>query len=215
MVGSIWLLVMSFPITGFLLMRPLEVEAGDYGKPSELAQKGVRYVVVLGGETVTGDSSPADRWRCTIPRVMEGVRLRNGIPGSILILSGGSSPGSQSQAEAMAALPRQLGVPKQFLILETRAWDTMDEANLFARVVSKGPFALVTSAIHMPRSMELFRNLGLNPIGCPCEFRTKRWPAVERWFLPDADGLLDSQEAIHEYLGRLWFKIRKIAADLS
>jgi uncharacterized SAM-binding protein YcdF (DUF218 family) len=194
-------------------MRPLEVEAGDYGKPSELAQKGVRYIVVLAGRSVTGDSSPADRWGCTIPRVMEGVRLRSGIPHSMLILSGGSSPGTQSQAEAMAALPIQLGVPKKFLMLETRAWDTMDEANLFAQVVGKGPFALVTSAIHMPRSLALFRNLGLNPIGCPCEFRTKRWPGVERWFLVNAGGLLASQEAIHEYLGMLWFKIRKITAD--
>jgi len=213
--GSIWLLVMSLPITGFLLMRPLEIEAGGYGNPSELAKEGVRYIVVLSGDTVTGDSSPTDRWGHSILRVMEGIRLRQGIPNSILVLSGASSPGSQSQADAMATLPSQLGVPKQSLMLETRAWDTIDEAKLFAHVVGKEPFALVTSATHLPRSMEIFRNLGLKPLGCPCDFRTKKWPATERWFLPGAEGLLDSEYAIHEYLGRLWFMIRTVVRPLQ
>lgn len=106
--GTMLLFVASLPITGFLLMNHLESQAGSYADPTKLRKEGVRYIIVLGGALVTNDSTPADRWDCAILRVMEGVRLQQQIPGSVLVLSGGSMPGKSSQAEAMAALPLSL-----------------------------------------------------------------------------------------------------------
>jgi len=212
--GMLWLLVMSFPITGYLLRHPLEVEAGTYADPKDLAQKGVRYIVVLGASTVTDDASPVDRWEQGLFRLMEGVRLWKGIPGATLMLSGGSYPGRSSTAEAMAVLPEQMGVPRKALVLETRAWDTVDEARIFRETVGNKPFALVTSALHMTRSLALFRSLGTNPIPCPCDFRTNRLPAWYRWFLPGVDGLENSQLALHEYIGKMWLHVRRLAIDL-
>ncbi len=222
LLGTLLLLVMSLPITGFLLTHHLEAKAGDYGNPSELAQKGVRYIVVLAHSTVTGESLAADRWGRSILGVMEGMRLRKGIPNSVLVLSGGSSPGRQSEAEAMAELPCELGVPRESLVLETRAWDTLDEARIFAQVVGKEPFALVTLAEHMPRSMELFEAFGLHPVSCPYDFATRErptltaqnWPLLYKWFVPNAGSLLESHSAIHEYVGILWFRIRRVLVGL-
>ncbi|MFH1116232.1 MAG: ElyC/SanA/YdcF family protein [Pseudomonadota bacterium] len=209
-IGAVSLLVMCFPISEFLLTRSLEAQAGHYADPEDLRRKGVEYVVVLSGSQVIADMTPADRWRCPILRVMEGVRLWKGIPGSRLVLSGGGSPASKSDAEAMAALPKELGVPESSLIFETRAWDTADEAKLLAEVVGDKPFALVTSARHLPRSMELFNKLGLQPIPCPCWFEATSRPEWYQWFLPDAEALRNAQYAIKEYLGWLWLRIRGV-----
>jgi uncharacterized SAM-binding protein YcdF (DUF218 family) len=212
--GMLWLLVTSFPITGYLLVHPLEAEAGDYADPKDLAQRGVRHIVVLANATVTADSTPADRWDQGLFRLMEGVRLWKGMPNAVLVLSGGSYPGRQSSAEAMAVLPEQMGVPRKALVLETRAWDTMDEARLFAVIVGNKPFALVTSAAHMSRSLDLFKSLGVSPIPCPCDFRTRLSPAWYRWFMPTVEGLENSHVALHEYVGRLWLRARKVGVNL-
>jgi len=202
-------------VTGFVLLRPLELEAGDYANPSELASRGVEYVVVLGATAVTEDLSSIDRWSGEgILRLMESIRLWEAVPGSKLMLSGGSFPGRQSNSEAMAVLPTKLGVPRESMILETRAADTIDEANLFLKMLGiEKPFALVTSALHMPRSMEIFRGLGMKPIACPCAFRTKVWPIWYSWFVPDVSGLQNSHLAFHEYLGMAWLSLRRVFTE--
>lgn len=88
------------------------------------------------------------------------------------MLSGGSGPGEQSEAQAMAALPSELGVPRENLLLETRAWDTLDEARIFGPLVGKEPFALVARAEHIARAMEIFEAYGLRPMPCPYDFLT-------------------------------------------
>ena len=64
-----------------------------------------------------------------------------------------------SAGQAMAAMAVQLGVPKQAIIMENASWDTEDEARLLRQRLDGRAFALVTSAIHMPRSMSLVSGL--------------------------------------------------------
>lgn len=206
--GAVLLLVMSFPITGFVLSAALERQAGPYMDPAELTRRGVKFIVVLGAELVTTERTPADRLGNSLFRVMEGVRLWKGTQGGVLVLSGGSMPCLRSQADAMAGLPLELGIHRDAMILETRAWDTEDEARILSRLVGQEPFALVTSALHIPRAMVHFQTLGLKPIPCPCEFKTTRPLSSCQWFWPSADALLKSQNAIHEYLGRAWHMLR-------
>ena len=197
------LFMFSLGWTGFTLIKSLEDEAGPYADPAILAEQGVRFIVVLGGTSFAKGMSASDVWNGSVLRLLEGVRLWREIPHAQLVLSGGAP----SSAEVMAALPKFLGIPKESLILETRALDTDDEANLFKPIVGDKPFALVTSASHIPRALTLFRSKGMNPIPCPCDFRAKRrLPPFE--LLSPGPGMENSQIALHEYYGRLfyWFK---------
>ncbi|MFH1115224.1 MAG: ElyC/SanA/YdcF family protein [Pseudomonadota bacterium] len=207
--GLIVLVVMSFPITAYLLMRPLELQAGPFADAGDLKRRGVKYIVVLSSSIPTPDAPPAERFGSGLPRVMEGIRLWKGVPGSLLVLSGGSVPGRHSDKEAMAELPVQLGVPKEALVIETGALDTEDEAKRFTRLVGKHPFALVTSARHVPRAVQHFKARGLLPIPCPCDFDTRLPPPLYSWFLPDAEALSLSQKAIHNYVGSLWLRLKR------
>ena len=206
--AGILLLVMSFPITSFLLISPLEKQAGPYADIRALKEAEIRYIVVLGGGSGSDRLSPADRVGGGLFRVMEGTRIWQGIPETRLVLSGMGFPVGRTKAESMEALPRQLGVPKTALELETRAWDTRDEARFFSQLVGNDRFALVTSAYHIPRAMKDFEAMGLKPIPAPCEFKAHRLPEIYEWFLPDSDALRNVQLALHEYFGIMWLLLR-------
>ena len=89
----VWLLVASFPITGLLLVRSIELKAGHYADPADLSRKGVKYVVVLSGSFRQGPLTSGDRLGCSILRLIEGIRLWRKIPDCKLVLTGGIIPG--------------------------------------------------------------------------------------------------------------------------
>jgi uncharacterized SAM-binding protein YcdF (DUF218 family) len=209
--GGMWLLVMSMPATGYVMLRSLEVHAGPYADAPALARKNTRFVVVLGGDVRSGDVTPTDRVACSsLVRVMEGIRLWRGIPGSKLILSGGKySEDAMSSAEAMAALARELGVPPQSIVLESQSRDTREQARLLKPILGQQPFALVTSASHMMRSLMDFRKAGLEPIPAPADFEATQFRMGFSSFLPGSRSLEMSRKAIHEYVGMLATLIHK------
>lgn len=204
--GLAWLFVMSFPVTGLLVVRSLESRAGPYANPASLTAAGVRYIVVLSGEFREGDLHSADRLGCSVLRLVEGVRLWRRVPGSKLVVTGGVIPGLSRKipiAQALAETAVEMGVPPRDLILERESWTTADQAKFIVPIVKKTPFALVTSAFHMPRSMMLCRLEGLNPIAAPADFLAKKITFGYDTLIPQADGLRLTQIGMKEYLG-LW-----------
>ncbi|MCB2192286.1 MAG: YdcF family protein [Deltaproteobacteria bacterium] len=203
--AGLWLLVLSMPITGLGLMHGLEAQNWSYASPDALRDQGVRDIVVLAGGYGQGDTTAAD---CLAPaslkRLLEGVRLWRQMPGAKLVLSGGDFYGELSEGQAMAALALELGVPREAIILEDASWDTEDQARLLKKRLDHKPFALVTSALHMPRSLAWFRSYGLNSIPAPGDFRTKDIRLDLFSLLPSASGLKNCEDAIHEYLGLAW-----------
>ncbi|MFC1833883.1 YdcF family protein [Thermodesulfobacteriota bacterium] len=209
--GVVWLVLMSFPLTGLFLIGSLEKKAGPYADPAALCAKGVRYVVVLSGGFRDGELTPADRLGPAILRVMEGVRLWKGIPGSKLVLTGGVIPGinyGRPLSQAMEEMAVELGVRKEAIAKETISWTTEDQATLVKPIVGSEPFALVTSAFHLPRSMVIFRSQGLAPLAAPAEFRAKRIRLHYDTLIPNAEGLVLSQIATKEYLATWWVLLR-------
>ncbi|MCL5123590.1 MAG: YdcF family protein [Deltaproteobacteria bacterium] len=209
--AGLTLFAFSLGWTGNALLKPLEDQAGPYANPGKLQAIGVRYIVVLGGTSFTNQRSASDIWDRSVLRLLESVQLWKEMPGAKLVLSGGAP----SSAEAMAALPAWLGVPTESLILETRALDTDDEARLFMPIVGNEPFALVTSASHMPRSLRIFRSKGMNPLPCPCDFRAQTRQPFFVAISPSADGLYNSQLALHEYYGQLALYIKGLGRHLG
>jgi len=204
LVGGLWLLVTSMPLTGAILLRSLEAGAGPYADADELERQGIKYIVVLGGDLRAGDLSPADRVACTsLVRIMEGIRLWKRLPGSKLVLSGGSvSRGKMPTAQGMAIMAREMGVPADSMILESESWDTDDEARLLKPILTGKRFALVTSALHMPRSVAAFGARGLVPNPAPADFQAGQF-TLEPWsFVPSVEGLAMTSRAIHEIMGR-------------
>lgn len=207
-----WLGLTAFPLTGLRLIATLEDQAGPYADPAALSTKGVRYVVVLSGDFREGDLTAVDRIACSVTRLIEGIRLWKAIPNSKLVLTGGRIPGfseDMSIAKAQAEACLQFGVPRDALILEDGSWTTEDQAKLVSPIVGKEPFALVTSAFHMPRSLMVFRYQGVNPVPAPCDFVTRKIRLDYSTLIPRAGCGLDRTEiAQKEYLAMLWLALK-------
>jgi uncharacterized SAM-binding protein YcdF (DUF218 family) len=196
-------------LTSWLLLTPIERQAGDYADPAALAAQGVETIVVLGGGVHQGERTAYDRLKSgTTQRVFEAVRLWRQMPGARILLSGGSYEPGLAEAEVMAVLARDLGVPESALELETESWDTGEQAAMLAGRLGQEPFALVTSAFHMRRALALFKAQGLRPCPAPTDFGTKGSTFSYNTLLPQAGGLSASEAAIYEHMGWTWYRLK-------
>lgn len=126
-----------------------------------------------------------------------------------VILCGGPTMNSVPEAIPMEKLAEPLGIPARAIRLEIHSDDTYTEAKNLLPMVGHKPFILVTSAYHMPRSVGLFRHLGMHPISAPANYlgRKNSEPFLMR-ILPRVNALAQSSTAWHERLGMVWEHLR-------
>jgi len=105
----------------------------------------------------------------------------------------------------------RFGVPAELIHAESAADNTWQNAALLKAMFGRAGISqvvLVTSAIHMQRSVWVFHQQGLEVLPAPCAYLEEREPYDLRSFLPRWNVLADSGDALHEYLGLLWYRIR-------
>ncbi len=215
--GLVILTLFSYSVIGDKLLRPLEREYNSFEmKGSSSVSKtenesAIKYVVVLGGGHSSDPELPllSQIGRGSLVRLIEGIRIYRKYPGAKLLLSGGSVFDPVPEAEVLARVAIETGVPEKDIILESKSKDTKDEAMFIKPIVGNEPFVLVTTASHMPRSMALFKKLGMKPIPSPIGHRvSERQGLSPHSFFPSTGNLFRSEMAIHEYLGLTWSKLR-------
>lgn len=215
-IGIVLLLVLSNKAFSAAILRPLEVTYPaipefSASTPPPAALNACRFIVVLGGGhrdapgvSAINKLSPAARGR-----LMEGLRLLRAEPGAKLIVSGGADPGGATHASVLAAAAISLGVDPTRIIRFDATRDTEDEAQSVRQTVGDAPFALVTSAWHMPRAVALMHHAGLYPLPCPADFSALPAPGFRiRDYTWDTDSLERSTKAVYERLGYLWLRLR-------
>jgi uncharacterized SAM-binding protein YcdF (DUF218 family) len=156
--------------------------------------------------TVTVDGETANR-------LLFGAQLYHTKMAPIVILSGGRLPWSKEQqpiSQGMAEVINLLGVPESAIIQEPESGNTYEnavdvKAILQARHLSR--VLLVTSAMHMPRALALFKHQGIDAIPAPCDYVALTRPPARNWreailyLIPDAGNLQMTSMALREYLG--------------
>ncbi len=215
LVGILLLGTLSYEAVSERLLKPLEYMYPPLIHPVNIED--VRWIVVLGGGCTSDLKLPVTSQisDLSLIRLVEGIRLHREIPKSKLILSGGRVFDPVSEANAMAEVAIAIGVRKKDLVLEEDSKDTEDQAMFIHRMVKQEPFILVTSASDMPRSMILFKRLGMRPIPAPTEYKVKEGrETVPKRFYPTADGLMKAERAFYEYLALAWTKMKGIREKL-
>lgn len=203
-VGFFIIALFSFNPMSTVLLNSLQSQyAPLIHPPSDVTQ-----IVVLGGGVSGGKDYPPNLTlnAASLSRLVEGVRLLKEIqknnPTAQLILSGGRVFRTPAVAGKMRNTAVMLGVNQKNTILEDGSQDTHQEAILLQKTLDNKPFILVTSAYHMPRAMALFQNLGMHPIAAPTQFLSHHFDLS--WLCINANSLIMSDIALHEYLGILW-----------
>src|SRR6266568_3709910 len=187
------------------LMRRVEASA------ISTQRAGVIYdaLVVLSGEVDSPAArasgrleltAAADRLATAYTLLREG-RARN------ILLTGGSvhpEPGERSEAELVAEELRAWGVQADRIVVEPKSRNTQENAAFSGPIVSSRGWRsllLITSAAHLPRALGAFRRAGMNPDALPVDRRAGDGHG-ESW-LPRADALKQSTDALRELAGRL------------
>lgn len=203
----------SVPATARLLVRPLERR---FDPPETFTQADA--IVLLGGGSVA--PIPPRRYVETNQfgdRIPHAARLFHKGYAPHIVSTGGSIPFvkgySGTEAQCMAALLIELyAVDSSRILLEPHARNTADHPGLVADVLAGAGLGkrilLVTSAMHMPRAMALFRKAGYTVTAAPCDYWVDaRQARMVFSFLPDAAALQASTAALHEYYGIIAYRL--------
>jgi len=133
---------------------------------------------------------------------------------SLTIYATGGTPlttTGQAEADVMKQKLIWLGISESDIYAENQANTTWDNAVLTTHVLVKNNIknvVLVTSALHMPRSVWCFEAQAIRVIPAPTDYLTEQQSYDLRSFLPRWNVLSDSSAALHEYLGYFWYKLK-------
>ena len=171
------------------------------------------YISVLGHGHSVGDHIPLQSTLSNeaLNRALGAFFLFKKNPQSQMILSGYSGANEKvSHARVLYSFLYELGVPPDKMTLLEDPKDTNEESQKIAAIVKDKKLAVVTSAIHMPRSMALFQSRGLNVEAVPAYFWIKKEKQKIGWksFLPSSSRIRLFQIYMHEFFGLIWSKAR-------
>ena len=119
----------------------------------------------------------------------------------------------------MAALLQQLDVPEQAIIQEPNSLNTYENAVNVRKILSARGIhrvLLVTSAMHMPRSLLIFKRQQIAAIPAPTDFlvtdnelqELASPQAILLNLLPDTERLYQFTRALREYIGIAVYRLR-------
>lgn len=181
-------------------------------------------IVVLGGATKSAlPPRPSVDLNEAGDRVIYAAQLYRQKKAPIIILSGGRiewKGGGSSESADMATILTAIGIPKEAIVQEPDSLNTYQNAvNVNKILKSRGirRVLLVTSAIHMPRSLLIFQHQGIDVIPTPTDFLVTRSDLQELTstpkaallnVLPDVDNLHMFTSAMKEYVGILAYRLR-------
>lgn len=134
------------------------------------------YIYVLGAGSVADNRLPAtmNLSTATLTRLVEGVRIYNQLNKRILVTSAASKDEFLSQAKISKEAAVSLGVKERDIQMLETPTTTLEEAKAFKkRFGINKTVILVTSAMHMPRAVEIFSDQGIKVIPAPTDYLYK------------------------------------------
>jgi len=200
------MLVLATPLAAGWLIAALE--------PDQAASLGPQpgAIIILGGDVAHGQAGGAattDIGMLTLERLRAGAALHRATGLPILVTGGVLGAGQPALAGLMArSLREDFGLAARWI--EPQARDTRENAAFSVALLRGDGVAaalLVTQAWHMPRAQEAFARLGFPVRDAPVR-RAAAPGFTLRGLLPQAGDLQESWFAIHEWVGRLFYRWR-------
>ena len=167
-------------------------------------------IVLLGGGGITVSGFEHQRLgvsnESSAARTLEAARVARLLPDAVIVSSGGNLPTERAKVPSgtmMRDLLVGLGVSPSRILVENDSRDTHDEAVIIAEMLRERGIehvVLVTSDVHMRRSLGVFRAQGIKaiPAIAPNAYFQDSWAD---WLEPSRAGLEFSNGVVHELIG--------------
>ncbi len=187
--------------------------------PDKTPEISADAIVVLGGGT---ESALSPRSSVEVnsagDRLIHAADLFKNGAAPLLVLSGGKIEWMESIEDSPAADMREIllkmGIPDDALLLQPKSRNTHEDAVFSVELLKdKGckKIILVTSAMHMPRSIALFKKQGMEVIAAPTDYTITEdgWartfsPNLETFLtnlLPNSSAIGLTTSVLKEYMG--------------
>jgi uncharacterized SAM-binding protein YcdF (DUF218 family) len=214
-IAVLWL--SSTPVVSRLAVRATEGWA-ERGLAAD-ASDADAIVVLSEGRVVAPGKAAVSEWN-DADRFFGGLELFKAGKSPLLVFTGGAAPWEPNAAlegDILAGYAKELGVPEGQIAKTPRVTNTAEEAVAVATLLRgrlSGPtwrggpprILLVTSAFHMPRARRLFERAGMSVIPFPVDFQVLLGGTVSVLaFLPTASALQQTEMAMREWYGRLFY----------
>jgi uncharacterized SAM-binding protein YcdF (DUF218 family) len=193
---------------------------GQFLSPDPMPQADA-IVVLSGGVHGKTPPRPSVEIGDAGDRLLYGAALYRQGKAPEIICTGNVATGgvaARPAAEDMAELLQLIGVPSSAIASEIESENTHDHAVNLCPVFQQRQIRrvlLVTSALHMPRSVGVFRRAcpTVEFVPAPTDFRAPyerpvAWYRGSLSLLPTPRSLLDFSDAAHEYVGIAYYKLR-------
>src|SRR5262249_27361099 len=140
----------------------------------------------------------------TADRIIAAVELARRYPGARIVFAGAT------ESDFVVRLVEKFGMSKDRVIVERKSRNTVENAAFAKQLVMPKPgerWLLVTSAMHMPRAVGVFRKAGFAVDAYPVDYLTSG--AKDLWTLPGTlmGGIGITDLVIHEWIGLLVYWI--------
>ena len=130
-----------------------------------------------------------------------------------ILITGSDHKYAKPEAKAVYDVLISIGIPDSVLIVEDKSRNTRENAVFSAKLLEtnlpNASCVLITTALHMERSLGCFRKVGLNPDSFPVDHISRHdnvyWV---RWFRPDPSALNKWDRVINEWAGIIIYKLR-------
>lgn len=166
-------------------------------------------IIVLGGSVDEGLSALHNSVAIneSAERLTAPIALKRRYPSARLVFTGGSATlagAAHTEAETVAQFWRETGLDQGDVVYEDQSRNTYENAIATRDLVKPKPgerWLLVTSAMHMPRAVGIFRRAGFLVVAYPVDYRAT--DGLQHWSPPrHASGNFQLAEAaVHEWLG--------------
>ncbi len=208
--AALLLWAFSMPVVCNGLMR--FVEAGTRRIPVSSVSR-ADAIVVLSGMIRQVDGAPLGEWDDAADRFEGGIDLFKARKAPLLVFTRGKMPWQPDAIPEGELLSRRavlLGVPQSSIRLTAKVGNTADEAVAAAKLLGdRKKIILVTSAFHMRRALFMFENAGFEVVPFRVDYQVddNAGLTVLR-FLPSAEALAQSEKALREMIGWLFYWAR-------
>jgi len=210
----LFLWAFSMPVVGDGLMR--FVEGGTIRLPLSSVGK-ADAIVVLSGIMRQVEGAPLGEWGDGVDRFDGGIELFKAGKAPVIVFTRGQlpwQPYARAEGELLAKRAVLLGVPQVAIRLTTKVGNTADEALAVAKLLGgRKKIILVTSAFHTRRALLLFEQAGFIVEPFRVDYRVDDTLDVTVLrFLPSAEALYQSEQALRELLGWLYYSLKFIVS---
>jgi len=180
-------------------------------KPADSVKNNIDAIIVLGSGTKEINSMKE-----TFNTEIESLRLMHAVAvynktGAKYFVCSGKGYGKISEAEAMARLAEELGVPKEKIRIESNSKNTGENASEVNKLIGNKNtnIGLVTSACHMKRSEREFKKYFNNIVPLPAHYlySSPIGNAVIR-YMPQSGELYKTSLAFKEIVAQLWYRLK-------